>query len=176
MRYNGTMNIHPLLVHFPIALLTIYVLLELIRPSRLLASREWRVLKTTLLILGTLGAWAAAATGDFGKSLYPLMREVIAEHEMFGETTTAVFSLLSLIYIFDLLQSWCGERMLATFGRFWTFLKRAREILFPGAVIVIIAIIGFVLLLITGALGGTIVYGPHSDFFVTFVNKVLFQR
>ena len=35
------MNVHPLLIHFPIALLTVYVVMECLRFKKLLAEHSW---------------------------------------------------------------------------------------------------------------------------------------
>ena len=79
------MNIHPILVHFPIALLTTYAFFECIRFKKLMELREWFYIKATFLFLGGLGALAAAQAGDFGKQLYPSARAIIQVHENFAK-------------------------------------------------------------------------------------------
>lgn len=49
-----TTNIHPLLVHFPIALLTVYSLLEAVPLKRIQKLPYWFYVKAVLLITGTI--------------------------------------------------------------------------------------------------------------------------
>ncbi|MCI0733069.1 MAG: DUF2231 domain-containing protein [Methylococcaceae bacterium] len=57
-------NIHPLLVHFPIALLTGFIVSELL--SVVSGSKDLRIAGKWMLYFGTLGALAAAAVGLLG--------------------------------------------------------------------------------------------------------------
>lgn len=66
------MNIHPLLVHFPIALLNAFVLMELL--GLLLKKDEMRMAASWMLYLGTAGA-AAAVTAGFLRQLQSLTRK-----------------------------------------------------------------------------------------------------
>ena len=61
------MNLHPIFVHFPIALLTLYTLCELLRFKKIKDHPAWFYLKAVLIICGTLGAAAALLTGDGAK-------------------------------------------------------------------------------------------------------------
>jgi len=79
-------NVHPIFVHFPIALLTCYALFEIV----LARKASWKSFvepsKLTLLFLGTLGSWGAFFTGD-------LIAEALAEtplvetHAFFASVT-----------------------------------------------------------------------------------------
>lgn len=164
--YNEAMNIHPLVVHFPIALLTIYALFELLRFKRITQERSWIYIKAAFLILGTLSAFAAIGTGDFGKELYRSAANSIAVHESAAQATTFVFSLLSLYYLIDLFAEY-----LSGYPRIQTALLRFAR-LFTSPIIVILALIGLVGIFITGALGGSIVYGTAHDPFLLFVHNL----
>ena len=54
-------NLHPLLVHFPIALFTGFVLLEML--SLISGSKELRIAGKWMLYLGTVGAFASVVVG-----------------------------------------------------------------------------------------------------------------
>jgi uncharacterized membrane protein len=57
-------NIHPVLVHFPIALLTGFIVAELL--SVLSGNKDLRIAGKWMLYFGTLGALAAASVGLLG--------------------------------------------------------------------------------------------------------------
>ena len=60
--WNG---LHPLVVHFPIALLLVAPLFVLVGVwLRAPRNRTWLAAALTLLALGTLGAWVAVSTGE----------------------------------------------------------------------------------------------------------------
>ncbi len=90
-------NIHPLLVHFPIAFLSAFFLLDLF--GTLLQKENWRQLATGLLYLGTLGAMMAVAAGliasstiEHGENVHAIM----SRHQSLGITVMAMSILLSI--------------------------------------------------------------------------------
>lgn len=91
-------NIHPLAVHFPIALLTSFVALE----SLALFSRSGESLRLAaswLLYLGTLGACVAVAAGLWAAATVPHPEEVHAimeKHEKFGFAVLSLSIVLSV--------------------------------------------------------------------------------
>ena len=170
------MNIHPLIVHFPIAFLSLYAIFELIRVKRLVISREWRYIKATLLVLGLIGALAAAATGDFGKSLFPGAHQVIALHELVAKMTIVIFGVLAAIVVIGLFDEWFGVWFAETFGGLWRFIMRVRNAFASPIVMVALAAIGLILLVVTGILGAAIVYGPTGDVFISAVYGLFFKQ
>ncbi|MDH3975071.1 MAG: DUF2231 domain-containing protein [Deltaproteobacteria bacterium] len=81
------MNIHPMLVHFPIALLNAFVLMELL--AYLLKKEEMKNAATWMLYLGTMGAAATVVAGFSAASSVPHNEEVHAimtRHMYFGLT------------------------------------------------------------------------------------------
>ncbi|KHO51327.1 MAG: hypothetical protein QT04_C0044G0036 [archaeon GW2011_AR11] len=58
------LNIHPIFVHFPIALLSLYAVMVLIRFRKVMGLPYWSYAKAILAIAGTLGAFAALQTGS----------------------------------------------------------------------------------------------------------------
>lgn len=85
-------NIHPIVVHFPIALLTAALLLDLLgivlREDRIHHAAWWA------LLLGTVGAAAAVAAGlQAEESVFhpDAALEVLSTHETLGITTLTIF-------------------------------------------------------------------------------------
>lgn len=93
-------GMHPLVVHFPIALLAVVPVLVLLgavsAPRRgVLASA------LLLLVLGTAGAWLAVATGDIAGKVadrLPEVERVLERHAALAETTRTIFTVLTLAF------------------------------------------------------------------------------
>ena len=131
-------NVHPWFVHFPIALLSAFVVVE---AGAWLARREgWRIAASALLYLGTLGAagavtagWLAAQTVPHGEAVH----DILERHEHIG------FSVLALAILLSLWRLWRGSRFRG--------LERACHVLLALLMVGIMAV---------GAdLGGLMVYG-----------------
>lgn len=95
-------HIHPAIVHFPIALLTVAPLLVLVG---LLWPAQRRGIHTSaliLLVLGVGGLFLALASGDaverFAKAT-PALLAGVREHELLAQKTTLVFGLLVLTFM-----------------------------------------------------------------------------
>jgi len=95
--------LHPLVIHFPIALLLIapiFVLLgALLQPAK---GRPYLLAATVLLLLGTAGTFIAVETGEAAGEIAERtagVQQVLETHESLAERTRAVFSILSIIFI-----------------------------------------------------------------------------
>ena len=92
--------LHPLIVHFPIALLMvapILVIVGLLVKGR----RPFLASALLLMVLGTAGAWLAVATGNSAGELaerLPGVKAVLERHEDMAETTRTVFTVLTLVF------------------------------------------------------------------------------
>lgn len=84
--------VHPMVVHFPIALLAAGFVFEL---AGMLLRRQWLGhAALLLLVLGALGAVAAARTGEAAEESIletPAIEEVLEEHEDGGKLTMWAF-------------------------------------------------------------------------------------
>jgi uncharacterized membrane protein len=140
---------HPIVVHFPIALLSFYVLFEIV--TLFLKNKEFEKFVLILLLAGTLAGLAAVLTGNqaeefaedkFEKAKTGMSSEtienVIEEHEEYATITLWFFAALSALRI--------GLLVTKKFNR--TF-----KILF-----VVLALVGGFLIYQTGAHGGVLVY------------------
>jgi uncharacterized membrane protein len=92
--------LHPLVVHFPIALLLVVPLIIAIgiagRPGRGVLGVAF-----LLLVLGTAAAWIAAATGESAGQLaerLPGVARILDRHEELAEITRTLFTALTLAY------------------------------------------------------------------------------
>ena len=139
-KYNSmlsTEHFHPMLVHFPIALVMIGFLADL---ASLLIKKEICLPKISfyLLILGTLGAFAAVLSGlIFTNEMSGAAGEVRETHELLAFATVSVLTVTSILRIILL-------RKPDNKG-----LKLLAFILYAVAAVCVS---------LTGALGGTLVY------------------
>lgn len=150
-----TTNVHPLLVHFPIALLTVYSLLEIVSIKKLRALPYWFYVKAILLIAGTISILPTILAGLLIENQFESQEKLVDLHSKFGELSALVYGLLTVIYIYS-----------------WVKKTQIKMPILVG----ILSVLGLVLLLITGALGGTIVYGPNLDLFTSFIYRIFFPN
>jgi uncharacterized membrane protein len=90
-------NIHPLIVHFPIALLNAFFVMELL--GFVLKKGEFRVAATWMLYLGTLGALAAVSAGLWAAHTVPHTDEehaIMIDHRNLGLIVLALAIVLSV--------------------------------------------------------------------------------
>lgn len=146
------MDLHPIVVHFPIALLSLYAVFELIRFKKVIDQPYWFYIKAILLICGTLGSYVAILTGPEGE--HSILKE---RHEMFAQLTSFLFTIISSGYLY---------KWYKPFNRYSAFIQKP-------AISIILAFLGLVTITITGGLGGALVYGTHFDPFMAPIFKLL---
>ena len=95
--------IHPLIIHFPIALLLLsplFILISaLLTPSK---SRPYFMAGLMVLLLGTAGLYVAASTGEAAAELAEQAKtaeSMLSTHEHLASETKVIFSVLSIILV-----------------------------------------------------------------------------
>jgi uncharacterized membrane protein len=147
--------LHPVVVHFPIALLIVAPLFALIGLLKTRNARAYAVCALILMALGTIGAWFAVETGEAAKDtliLSAAQSQLVREHAEAGEATRNVFTILSIIYAGVLFGPALLKRPL-----------RNRSQVVLGVVFLIIYAVSLLLVVKTGDLGGRLVHrsGQH---------------
>jgi len=106
--------LHPLIIHFPIALLLIAPIFivagAVLKPDK---GRSYLVAAMVLLLVGTAAIFVAVETGEAAGKLAertPGMALVLETHESLAERTQAVFSVLSVIFLALLAVPWFLKR------------------------------------------------------------------
>ncbi len=94
-------GIHPLLIHFPIALLivaTLFLFLALVFRS---SERSFGISALILMLCGTIGLYVAVASGEAGAGIAlrtPEIDAAIEEHEEGAELARVIFTVLTLVF------------------------------------------------------------------------------
>jgi uncharacterized membrane protein len=106
--------LHPLIIHFPIALLLIapifIVVGAVLTPAK---GRSYLIAAMVLLLVGTAAIFVAVESGEAAGKLAertPGMARVLETHESLAERTQAVFSVLSVIFLALLAVPWLLKR------------------------------------------------------------------
>ncbi len=96
----GWDSLHPLVIHFPIALLLVspvFLVLALAMPRR---GAMFGVAALVLMALGTLGVFVAVSTGEQAGQLAersPQINAILEDHERLAEATRITFGILTLL-------------------------------------------------------------------------------
>ncbi len=171
------MNIHPILVHFPIALMTIYAVAEIVSIKKFKDTVYWFYVKATLVITGTLFAFLSLGTGDSAEELVKHdVRPLVNMHANFAATSTWIFGFLAVVYLVSWIsKSKYNEKLVASkFSKIWNIKVKIADKILNSYFPIILAIVGLITITITGALGGAIVYGPDVDPIVNFIYHLFF--
>ncbi len=94
-------GLHPLIVHFPVALLIVAPVFVGVGLLSRGARRPFLIAALLLMSLGTAGTWVAVPTGEAAAELAdrtPEVQAAIERHEELAETTRALFTALTLVF------------------------------------------------------------------------------
>lgn len=167
------MNIHPALVHFPIALLVIYALMECMRWNRFLSHHSWNDIKAIFVILGTIAGFMALQSGEVAEHAFKdqSMRQVIELHATFATASIWIFGILAAAY---LVIAFTEHVSFLSSQSWWKVLQKIAYMLLHWSVAIPLSLLGLVSITITGALGGALTYGPDVDPIVSFFYHLFF--
>lgn len=161
-------NVHPAVVHVPVACLMLYAGFELIRVRRVLEKPYWFYVKAVLVIVGAIGSWIARQTGEMIESAFAVgaTRAVVDMHAIWGTGTAILFSSIAIAYALV----WVDQEFVVS----WKWLIQTARTYLRGPIIVPLALVGLIAVFVTGALGGSITRGSEVDPFVSLVYRLLF--
>lgn len=166
-------NIHPIVVHFPVALLFIYSVLKVLPMKRWAPRFAWSDVERVFLVLGFGGALMALSTGETAEHLVRSAsnRDLIEVHSVFANASVAFYGALLLAEVISVLHAWSAFR--TKFSKLDNFLNHIYNFLTKPLISKLLALLGLVALSITGLLGGVLVYGVSADPFAPLVLKLL---
>jgi len=164
------MNLHPILVHFPIALLTTYSLLELFRLPLLTKQSYYFYLKAFLVIAGILMALPTIVTGLLVQSQFA-NAYLVDLHQWVNISATVLFGVLGASYA----VTWLNHNPPKMFKKAWWWKMKVKVagFILQTPIVLLITLVAFFLVTIGGALGGIIVYGSNIDPFTQILSQIL---
>jgi len=180
---NSIESLHSILVHFPIALLTVYAVFECLRFKKILAWPSTFFIKAFLAIVGFFAAIAAYIAGPDGSEIHawsgfagmtgtngrPVVRQIVDMHSNFATITLIVFGIIAVSYLIVWIQRYYNFNQ-----KIWNFFVALARFFQRPFVAIFLAIVGLVAVTITGALGGSIAYGPDIDPVVSGIYHLFF--
>jgi uncharacterized membrane protein len=152
-------NLHPQLVHFPVALLFLYSIFELISTRHLVQKPYWFYIKAVLIIGGALTGVLAALSGLIASN-FDLSIPLVAAHFRFAFATNVLFGVTALLYMLAWFASGRKQEVV------WKLLSNRPTM-------ILVSLVGLALITITAGLGGAMVYGTHFDPLMAPIFKLL---
>lgn len=154
-------NIHPLLVHFPIAFLVIYSVIKILPLKKWFPSVSWNHIERVLLVVGVCGAMAASSTGEVAEHLVRPNRQLVEMHSTFAALSTWMYGILLagealLVLNAGILQKLSSPVVMKV--SLWL-----QSVICSRVVGITLALVGLVAISVTGLLGGVMVYGTTAD-------------
>lgn len=169
-------NLHPLFVHFPIALLFLYSILKVLPTKRLFPLVSWRQIERALLVFGVLGAFAALSSGETAEHLTRPDRQLVEAHAFFAAMATWLYGALLAGELLAIINPLIKNNLK---------IRQKKEPMVLGLLVsfekllgnqilsVCLAIVALVAIALTGLLGGVMVYGVSADPVAPMVLKLL---
>lgn len=146
-----------------------YALLECARFKRIQQAAATFYVKAILVIVGFVSSIATYLSGEAIEDLFrgnARIDRLIEAHSTFALATVIVFGILAISYKLQWIKRDTRIQWLQKLYPLSDFILRP-------VVCIPLAIIGLGLVTVTGALGGSIVYGPNIDPFVGFIYRMV---
>lgn len=156
-----TYNLHPLFVHFPVALLFLYSIIKIIPFKKYFPKVSWKHIELLLLVVGVAGALVAIYTGGIARHLINPDRQLVGAHSLFATIATWLYGILLASELLPIVDPWIIARSKSEkFNKLVLFKERVWT---SPLVSNTLALLGLIAISVTGLLGGVMVYGVSAD-------------
>ena len=176
------MNLHPIFVHFPIAILSLYAVFEMFIFGGIRRRASWFYVKLSLLLTGFLFSLLTLETGNevaehisYGSSIWP----VVYAHSKWAHISVFLFGVLATVYFLIWIKDYPECHNVYSRIKNNRYLEKPWKILsfmvsgiYNSPAIWILAFLGLIAMIITGSLGASIVHGADGDPVVRLVYKI----
>jgi uncharacterized membrane protein len=161
---NNWGSLHPLIIHFPIALLFVaplFIVLGIVIQKLL---KPFYICALILMLLGTAGVFLAVATGNFAAetlSSNPAITATLEAHVRFAEQSQLNFSVLAIFFLLYVISPNFTQKRLGKLDRV------------IGSLFLIIYVFNLTLIFNTAHYGGTLVHrhGIRSTLYLDPLTK-----
>jgi hypothetical protein len=159
------MDLHPILVHLPIAWLALYTGIEVISSFSQWVKEKLINTKIFLLLVGVIGTFMALQTGEIAEHMMWGRSNLVEVHSTFANLTHFSYMIIAIIYALILIinnKIWEKYRTTIT-KNYLPKIKNFLNNIYTHYIIIILSIMWFFFLSITGALWGAITHGTADD-------------
>lgn len=163
-------DLHPIFVHFPIALLVLYSIIKIVPWLRWFPRIMWRDIERFLLVFGTLGAFISLFTGEIAEEMFQVNHQLVEMHSTFAVLSVWLYGGLVVGEVASYVIS---KQFFVTHTSLIRFISFFKTILCDGFFARVIAFVALISIFITGLLGGVIVYGTTTDPLAGIILQVL---
>ncbi len=166
------MNIHPVVVHFPVALLTLYSLLEIATLFWRQRTKKLQQTKIFLLLVWTVGTFFALQSGEMAQDYLGIKNsDLIHTHEEYAEMTYSTYIGISIYYLLIIAKNNWLQRFLPQKRQ--EIVTKILDRAYRRYFLILAATAWLILLTITWALWWAISQWPDADPMVQFIYNLL---
>jgi uncharacterized membrane protein len=160
-----------MLVHFPVAMVSLYAILEIGSVIPFIRKLELDITKAILLGVGFVFGMLSSQTGEMLEHNFSGIRNLVNAHSTGAFITNLLAGILCIIYFLYLLKPWYQK--ISTSPSFVKFAEKISSLITQIKekrwLLIILACCLLAAVTVTGALGAAIVHGQDVDPVVNFI-------